>query len=257
VNGTKIELANRRHAHRVSTQSILNYELFRAEIGDNFEPRAVKTFEKFMVSGELVREGCETFLNPMLKSNETGSTFQADACGIKNAVMTVAFCPSGTLVRNEWEAIRQVATSTNARALILAPREISRNEIEKELPVGLDSKVRIETLGWFEDTLERTLQDTLRTIELLVNETRMRMMAPLLHRSALKRDLRARINPKLVYHNLSALSEAGLVEEPVEGTYELSALGTTVLAEFIAFLEHTRKTLDDHKHEEVKSIGRR
>jgi len=256
VNGTRIELVNRRHSHRVSTQSILNYELFRAEIGDNLEPRAVKTFEKFMVSGELIREGCETFLHPVLKSNEMGSTFEADACGIKDTVMTVAFCPSGTLTPCEWDAIRKVASSTNARALILAPRGIPRNEIEKELPNGLD-KVRIETLGWFEDTLERTLQDTLRTIELLVNETRMRMMAPLLHKSAVKRDLRARINPKLVYHNLSALSEAGLVEEPVEGTYELSALGTTVLAEFIAFLEHTRKTLDDHKHEEVKSIGRR
>ena len=249
-------MANRKRAHRVSTQSILDYDPFRAETGDNFEPRAVKTFEKFMVSGELVRQGCETFLDPVLKSNETGSTFEADACGIKDAVITVAFCPSGTITRNEWEAIRQVAKSTNARALILSPREISRNALEKELPNGLNNKVQIETLGWFEDTLERTLQNTLRTIELLVNETRMRMMAPLLHKSVVKRDLRARINPKLVYHNLSALSEAGLVEEPIEGTYELSALGTTLLAEFIAFLEHTRKTLDDHRQEEVRSIGR-
>ena len=136
------------------------------------------------------------------------------------------------------------------------PREISRNEIDHELPAPLNDKVRIETLGWFEDTLDPTLQDALRTIDLLANETRMRMMAPLLHKSAMKKDLRARINPKLVYHNLWALSEAGLVAEPVEGTYELSSLGTTVLAEFIAFLERTRKTLNDHKHEEVKSIGR-
>ena len=142
--------------------------------------------------------------------------------------------------------------------MILSPEEIAPDLIEEQVPGALDTgKLKIETLGWFEDTLERNLQQTLHTIELLVNETRMRMLAPMLQKSALKRDFRARINPKLVYHNLTALSEAGIVDEPVEGTYELSQLGKTVLPEFIAFLEKTRKTLDDYRHKEVKSIGRR
>jgi DNA-binding transcriptional ArsR family regulator len=142
--------------------------------------------------------------------------------------------------------------------LILSPEEISPDIIEEEVPQGLDmGKIQIETLGWFDDALEQTLQQTLRTIELLVNETRMRMLAPLLQKSALKRDFRARINPKLVYHNLTALSEAGIVDEPVEGTFELSQLGKTVLPEFIAFLEKTRKTLHDYRSKEVNSIGRR
>ena len=141
--------------------------------------------------------------------------------------------------------------------MILSPEEIAPDLIEEEAPGALGTgKLQIETLGWFEDTLERTLQQTLRTIELLVNETRMRMLAPLLQKSSLKREFRARINPKLVYHNLTALSEAGIVNEPVEGTFELSQLGKTVLPEFIAFLEKTRKTLDDHRRKEVKSIGR-
>ncbi|HEX4919222.1 MAG TPA: hypothetical protein VFV92_00595, partial [Candidatus Bathyarchaeia archaeon] len=219
VSGTNIELANRRRTHRVLPQSTLDFELFRAETATSSESSTAKTFEKFMVSGELVRDGYETFLDPILRSDDTGSTFEADVCGVKGSEITVAFCPSGTITQNEWNAIRQVVKSSNAKALILTPREISRNEIDHELPARLSDKVRIETIGWFEDTLERTLQDTLRTIELLVNETRMRMVAPLLHKSAMKRDLRARINPKLVYHNLSALSDAGLVEEPVEGTY--------------------------------------
>ena len=203
-----------------------------------------------------MREGYDTFLDPLLRSDDTGATFAADACGIKGVNLTVAFCPTGDLAQGEWDALRQVVKSKNGHALILTTHEIPSREIERELPDG-SNKIQIETLGWFEDALERNLQDTLRTIELMVNETRMRMMAPLLHKSALKRDLRARINPKLVYHNLSALSKAGLLDEPVEGTYELSQLGTTVLAEFIAFLERTRKTLDDHRNEEVKSIGRR
>jgi DNA-binding transcriptional ArsR family regulator len=172
--------------------------------------------------------------------------------------MIVAFCSAGLPDDSVWNSVRLISQSQNARSLILSPEEISHDLIEEEVPKGLGiGKLQIETLGWFEDTLEQTLQQTLRTIELLVNETRMRMLAPLLQKSALKRDFRARINPKLVYHNLTALSEAGIVNEPVEGTFELSQLGKTVLPEFIAFLEKTRKTLDDYRNKEVKSIGRR
>jgi DNA-binding transcriptional ArsR family regulator len=172
--------------------------------------------------------------------------------------LVVVFCSAGLPEDSVWKNVRLISQSQNAQSLILSPEEIDPDLIEEEAPRALDmGKIQIETLGWFEDTLERTLQQTLRTIELLVNETRMRMLAPLLQKSALKRDFRARINPKLVYHNLTALSEAGIVDEPVEGTFELSQLGKTVLPEFIAFLEKTRKTLDDYRNKEVKSIGRR
>ena len=194
----------------------------------------------------------------MLKGDDDHSTIEADVAGVKNGEMIVAFCSASLPEDSVWTSVRLISQSQNARSLILSPEEISPDLIEEEVPRGLDmGKLQIETLGWFEDTLERTLQQTLRTIELLVNETRMRMLAPLLQKSALTRDFRARINPKLVYHNLTALSEAGIVDEPVEGTFELSQLGKTVLPEFIAFLEKTRKTLDDYRNKEVKSIGRR
>lgn len=194
----------------------------------------------------------------MLKGDDDHSTIEADVAGVKNGEMIVAFCSASLPEDSVWTSVRLISQSQNARSLILSPEEISPDLIEEEVPRGLDmGKLQIETLGWFEDTLEQTLQQTLRTIELLVNETRMRMLAPLLQKSALTRDFRARINPKLVYHNLTALSEAGIVNEPVEGTFELSQLGKTVLPEFIAFLEKTRKTLDDYRNKEVKSIGRR
>ena len=194
----------------------------------------------------------------MLEGDDDHSTIEADVAGVKNGEMIVAFCSASLPEDSVWTSVRLISQSQNARSLILSPEEISPDLIEEEVPRGLDmGKLQIETLGWFEDTLEQTLQQTLRTIELLVNETRMRMLAPLLQKSALTRDFRARINPKLVYHNLTALSEAGIVDEPVEGTFELSQLGKTVLPEFIAFLEKTRKTLDDYRNKEVKSIGRR
>jgi len=194
----------------------------------------------------------------VLKGDDDHSTIEADVAGVRNGEIIVAFCSASLPEDSVWTNVRLISQSQNARSLILSPEEIPPDLIEEEVPRALDmGKLQIETLGWFEDTLERTLQQTLRTIELLVNETRMRMLAPLLQKSALTRDFRARINPKLVYHNLTALSEAGIVNEPVEGTFELSQLGKTVLPEFIAFLEKTRKTLDDYRNKEVKSIGRR
>jgi len=205
----------------------------------------------------LLSNGFDTYLNPIMRRDDDNSTIQADLCGIKKEEIILAFCSASLPEETVWNSIRLISQSQNARSLILSPEEIAPDLIEEEAPGALNrGKVQVETLGWFDDTLEQTLQQTLRTIELLVNETRMRMLAPLLQKSALKREFRARINPKLVYHNLTALSEAGIVDEPVEGTYELSQLGKTVLPEFIAFLEKTRKTLDDYRHKEVKSIGR-
>ncbi len=205
----------------------------------------------------LLSNGFDTYLNPVMRRDDDNSTIVADLCGIKKEEIIVAFCSASLPEETVWNSIRLISQSQNARSLILSPEEIAPDLIEEEAPGALNrGKVQVETLGWFDDTLEQTLQQTLRTIELLVNETRMRMLAPLLQKSALKREFRARINPKLVYHNLTALSEAGIVDEPVEGTYELSQLGRTVLPEFIAFLEKTRKTLDDYRHKEVKSIGR-
>ena len=210
-----------------------------------------------MASRMLLSNGFDTYLNPIIRRDDDNSTIVADLCGIKKEEIILAFCSARLPEQTVWNSIRLISQSQNARSLILSPEEISPDLIEEEAPGALRmGKVQVETLGWFDDTLERTLQQTLRTIELLVNETRMRMLAPLLQKSALKREFRARINPKLVYHNLTALSEAGIVDEPVEGTYELSQLGKTVLPEFIAFLEKTRKTLDDYRHKEVKSIGR-
>ena len=80
----------------------------------------------------------------------------------------------------------------------------------------------------------------------------MRMLAPLFQKTGAKRDYRSKINPKLVYKNLSVLVEAGLVDEMQGGTYELSQFGKSILAEFITFLEKTRKTLDSvSKQKEV------
>jgi hypothetical protein len=248
VNLRLIEDKGTKH---VSPQTALDYERFTNSFHGTRDEREIDFFERFVAASRLVREGYDTYLDPLLTSDSDSTSFHPDAGGIRGNEVMAAFCTSGVPSQQVWNAIMQVSHSENAKALVFsfagieAPDKIS------------ERKVRFETLGWFDDTLEKTLRETLRTIELLVNETRMRMLAPLLQKSALKKEFRARINPKLVYHNIDALSKAGILDEPTEGTYELSQLGKTVLAEFIVFLEKTRRTLDDQRNEEVKSIGRR
>src|SRR6266536_2256976 len=172
---------------------------------DPTSDKELEVLQKYMASRMMLSNGFDTYLNPVMRRDDDNSTIVADLCGIKKEEIIVAFCSASLPEQTVWNSIRLISQSQNARSLILSPEEIAPDLIEEEAPGALNrGKVQVETLGWFDDTLEQTLQQTLRTIELLVNETRMRMLAPLLQKSALKREFRARINPKLVYHNLTA-----------------------------------------------------
>jgi hypothetical protein len=247
-----LELVHRPAPKPVSPRSVLDYGTFARRFHEPQDIRGLKLFEQFITASRLIREGYDTYLDPVFKLGGSAPSFRADAGGIKEEEILVAFCTTTEPDEQQWNAVQQVSKSGNARALIVSAHGVDSYTIEEKVPGAIDKgKIEVETLGWFEDTLEETLRQTLRTIELMVNETRMRMLAPLLQKSALKKEFRARINPKLVYHNIAELSKAGILDEPSQGTYELSRMGETVLAEFLMFLERTRRTLDDQKHEEV------
>jgi len=242
-----LELVRRPAPKRVSPQSVLDYETFARRYPEPHDIRGLKLFEKFVIASKLIREGYDTYIDPILKLGYN-TTLEADAGGIKGNEILVAFCSTSEPDEKLWKTVQQVSQSENGRALVVSAQGVEDDSI----PRGIDrTKLEVEALGWFDDTLEETLRQTLRTIELMVNETRMRMLAPLLRKSSMKKEFRARINPKLVYHNIAELSKAGILDEPSEGTYELSRMGETVLAEFLMFLERTRRTIDDQRHEEV------
>jgi len=217
-------------------------------------------FEKFHAADLLLRAGLDTYLDATLFTVNGGKRIHADACGVEpdSGLLTLVFCETTTPDDSFWPMLRIVADSDNAKAIVLSTTPLDNSIVKSHVPGGLEAgKVQLKTIGWFEDNLEKSLQETLQLIELLVNETRIRMLAPLFHKSTGKKELRARINPKLVYSNLDTLSEAGLVDESEKGRYELSPFGKTVLGEFIAFLEKTRRILDESKYPEVKQSGRR
>lgn len=251
-----LELVRRPTPKRVSPQAVLDYDTFARLFPEARDVRGLKLFEKFVTASRLIREGYDTYLDPVFKPNNDSPNIKADLAALKDDVTIVAFCTTSEPDEKMWNTMKQVTGSKNATALIVSAHGLDDEMVDERIPGAISKgKIQIETLGWFDDNLEEALRQTLRTIELMVNETRMRMLAPLLGKSALKKEFRARINPKLVYHNIAELSKAGILDEPSQGTYELSRMGETVLAEFLMFLERTRRTLDDRKNVEVKSIG--
>ena len=238
-------------AEHVSPRDILDFETFNRKHPVHSGANDLKQFERFHASRRLISQDMDTYLNARIGSADNDDQMIVDVCGVKEKSLTAVFCQTGELSSLS-ESIMIINKSRNANAIVILPRQLDRHAVDPQLRAAIDNgKATMEVLGWFNDSFEATFRETLSLIELLGNETRMRMLAPLLEKSGAKKDYRTRINPKLVYHNISALSVAGLLDENNEGTYDLSQFGKTILAEFITFLEKTRKALDDSKIREV------
>lgn len=240
-----LTLKKSRQTQRVSPEDVLDYETF-ARKHENPTTNELRQFERFHSARQLIAQEMDTYLDANVASERLSEGMTPDVCGVRNGALTAVFCQTDGIDKSLERSIETINKSTNATAIVLLPRELDQLALAAPVRIAINKgKAIIETLGWFDDTLETTFRETLSLIELLGNETRMRMLAPLLERAEAKKNFRSRINPKLVYHNISALSDAGLLDENSEGTYELSQFGKTVLAEFITFLERTRKTLGE------------
>jgi len=250
----RLQLAHTTETQRVSPQDILDYKTFARKHQTPVGKSELKQFERFHAATRLISQEMDTYLDARLTPNDHSRTITVDVCGVKNKTLTAVFCQTTGIDEAFAKSIETINKSQNTNAIILLPRELDQLTLGEPVRLALETgKATMEVLGWFGDTFQETFRETFALIELLGNETRMRMLAPLLERSGAKRDYRTRINPKLVYHNISALSDAGLLDENIQGAYELSQFGKTVLAEFITFLEKTRKTLDESRTREVKN----
>ncbi|OLD06029.1 MAG: hypothetical protein AUJ07_00340 [Crenarchaeota archaeon 13_1_40CM_3_53_5] len=239
----KMRLVGPLAARRVSPREALDYSAFSMNHSQPGETSELHVFEKFYGANSLVADGFETYTDSEVSDSANQPAIKADVVGRKGEALTLVFCEAGDSKRIEEEALTRIEKSENARAVILVPMGVDvdlSNLGQERIKAG---KVVVEPLGWF-----------LRLVDLLGNETRMRMLAPLFRKTGAKKQYRTTINPKLVYKNLTAFLETGLVDEVEHGGYELSELGKSVMADFIAFLERTRRTLDAaSKVREVKT----
>jgi hypothetical protein len=246
----RLQLVENEGTTKASVNDILDYASFAAQHRRPTDTNELQVFEKFHAARMLVATGFDTFLNAQVVSERDDKPIKVDAAAVdpQTGNITLVFCESSTPSESLWPALQFVTKSNNANVIVLSSEGLAEETLRTQVPGALETgKVSLETIGWFEDNLENTLQETLHMLELLVNETRIRMLAPLFQKSTAKKEYRERINPKLVYSNLNSLSEAGLVDEPLQGTYQLSQFGKTMLGEFITFLEKTRRILDESK----------
>ncbi len=250
----KMKLVEPTAAKRVSPRETLDYVAFSENHRQPNETSELHVFEKFYAARSLIEDGFETYTDVDVSESANRPLIRADAVGRKGEVITLVFCEAGEAKHTEVETLTRIGKSENARAVILVPMGVDLVLPDLDRSPFKTGKVVVESLGWFGDQLDQTLQETLRLIDLLGNETRMRMLAPLFRKTGAKREYRTSINPKLVYKNLAAFLETGLVDEVDRGSYELSQVGKSIMADFIAFLERTRRTLDSaSKVREVKS----
>jgi len=81
-------------------------------------------------------------------------------------------------------------------------------------------------------------------MDLLCNETRVKMLLPLLEHPQGKRKFREEINPKLIYENVPLLRTHKLINELADDLYDLTPMGKTILGEYLAFVEKVRDLLE-------------
>jgi hypothetical protein len=117
---------------------------------------------------------------------------------------------------------------------------------------GIPSPPRIETeyrkldvarVPWLDEQIDNTFREVIQMVELLANQTRVRMLTPLLEKGVKKRDYRRVINPKLLYENLARFLENGIIDEAEDESYRLTQFGSDLLGEYLAFLEHVRRVI--------------
>jgi predicted transcriptional regulator len=86
-------------------------------------------------------------------------------------------------------------------------------------------------------------------MDVLTNETRVKMLLPLLEQPQGKRHFREDINPKLIYENVPLLQTHKLIDELSDDLYGLTTMGKMILGEYLAFVEKVRHLLEQEREE--------
>jgi len=232
---------------------VVNYTAFREDFRTQEDESELHLLEKFHAARVLSRDGdVDTFVEPVLYDPEKHShRFTADLAGVEGGTLTAIFCetkpPDESLLRD----LGLVDEAENSKAVVVYPSKVNSNSIDSQFPDAVDSgKFVIEHLNWRDRGLERAFREALELMDLLCNETRVRMLLPLLERPQGKKNFREGINPKLIYENVPLLRAHKLIAELSDDLYDLTPIGKTILGEYLAFVEKVRDLLEKADKEE-------
>jgi hypothetical protein len=234
---------------RVLPVHMLDYMAFREAFGSEDETE-LHMLEKFHATRSMIQRGFQdTFVSPTLRTvPKTDRVLDVDVCGIDQDNLNLVFCETDPVNESLFQRLELVEDADNANATLFFPSRIDTSEISERFPEAVRSgKFEVQQLHWRERAVDRTFREALEIMDLLGNETRVRMLVPLLEKPYGKRHYRAEINPKLVYENVTSLLTHRLIDELEDDTYGLSRTGRQIFCEYMAFVERVRRVLEENR----------
>ena len=232
---------------------VVNYTAFREDFHTEEDESELHLLEKFHAARILSQQGdVETFVDPVLVDLESHSQkLSADLAGVEGDLATAVFCetkpPDETLLKE----LEVMDGAENSKTVVVYPFRVNSESIGSKFPRAFESgRIVIERLNWRDRGLEKAFRQTLELMDLLCNETRVKMLLPLLERPQGKKNFREGINPKLIYENVPLLRTHKLISELSDDLYDLTPIGKTILGEYLAFVEKVRDLMEKASREE-------
>jgi hypothetical protein len=242
----KLEMHPSSRRRRVLPLHVLNYTAFRDDFRKKEAESELHFLEKFHAARVLsLRGGIDTFIDPVLYDSEEHSRkISPDLAGVEEGRLTAVFCetesPNESLIKD----LETLDEAENSSALVVYPFKVNAAPIDEKFHDALDEgRFVIEHLNWSDRGLERAFREVLELVDLLTNETRVKMLLPLLEHPQGKKHFREEINPKLIYENVPLLRTHKLIDELADDLYDLTPKGKTILCEYLAFVEKVRNML--------------
>lgn len=232
---------------------VVNYTAFREDFRTDEDESELHLLEKFHAARVLSRSGdVDTFVGPILYDPEKHShRFTADLAGVEGGTVTAVFCETRAPDEALLKDLGVIDEAENSKAVVVYPSKVNSTPIDSRFPDAVDSgKFVIEHLNWRDRGLERAFREALELMDLLCNETRVKMLLPLLEAPQGKKNFREGINPKLIYENVPLLRAHKLIDELSDDLYDLTPIGKTILGEYLAFVEKVRDLLEKADKEE-------
>jgi len=231
----------------IRPRDIMDYGAFRRRFRKNKTESELHLAERFHAAKILFERGNECVYVEVPLRTEGGppgstATITADVCGVNSDELTLVFCETSPPTDELLEKLRVVEKAANARAVILSP-------FSAGLPNLADirteyKKLDIARVPWLDEQIDDAFREVIEMIELFANQTRVRMLTPLLEKGFRKRDYRRVINPKLLYENLANLLDSGIIDEADDESYRLTRLGSDLLGEYLAFMDRVRRVIE-------------
>lgn len=231
----------------IRPRDIIDYCAFRRRFGKSENESELHLAERFHAAKILFERGNEHVYNEVLLRTEGGpegsqTKITADICGVTSDDLTLAFCETSPPTDELIKKLGVVEKATNARAILLYPFSASLTG----LPWANTEyrKLDVARVPWLDEQIDATFRQVMEMVEVFANQTRVRMLTPLMERGFRKRDYRRVINPKLLYENLANFLERGIIDEAEDESYRLTQFGSDLLGEYLAFLERVRRVME-------------